>query len=218
MVAQRSEPKTLNPVTAADARSREVIGRMTADLIHINRDSQKTEPALAKSWSLSRDGRVFTLKLRRGLRFSDGQPFDADDVVFSFQVYLDEKIHSPQRDLLIVGGKPIAVQKIDSYTVRFTLAQPYAAAERIFDSLAMMPRHLLEKPYREGKLRPGVELRTPPAEIAGLGPFRLKAVRARTADGAGTQSLLLEDRTEVRIGFLILTSWCFCLWEMKTRR
>jgi peptide/nickel transport system substrate-binding protein len=166
--------KTLNPVTAADARSREVIGRMMADLIHINRDSQKTEPALAKSWTTSRDGRVFILKVRRGLWFSDGQPFDADDVVFSFQVYLDEKIHSPQRDLLIVVGKPIAVQKIDSHTVRFTLTQPYAAAGRIFDSLAMMPRHLLEKAYREGRFTQVWNVNTLPAEMAGLGPFRLK--------------------------------------------
>jgi peptide/nickel transport system substrate-binding protein len=174
VVAQSAEPKTLNPVTAADVRSREVIGRMMADLIHINRDSQKTEPSLAKSWTTSGDGRVFTLKLRRGLRFSDGQPFDADDVVFSFQVYLDEKIHSPQRDLLIVGGKPIAVQKIDSYTVRFTLTQPYAAAERIFDSLAIMPRHLLEKAYHEDRFTQVWNVTTSPAEMAGMGPFRLK--------------------------------------------
>ncbi len=174
VVAQRSEPKTLNPVTAADAPSREVIGRLTADLIHINRASQQTEPALAKSWTMSKDGRVFTVKLRHGLRFSDGQPFDADDVLFSFKVYLDDKIHSPQRDLLIVGGKPIEVQKIDPYTVRFTLAQPYAAAERIFDSLAMMPRHLLEKSYKEDKFTSAWTLTTAPAEIAGMGPFRLK--------------------------------------------
>ena len=57
VVAQRSEPKTLNPVTAVDAPSREVIGRMAADLIHINRATQKTEPALAKSWSMSKDGK-----------------------------------------------------------------------------------------------------------------------------------------------------------------
>src|ERR1700722_12430465 len=56
LVAQRSEPKTLNPVTATDAPSREVIGRLTADLIHINRQTQNTEPALAKSWSTSKDG------------------------------------------------------------------------------------------------------------------------------------------------------------------
>ncbi len=174
VVAQRSEPKTLNPVTAADAPSREVIGRLTADLIHINRASQQTEPALAKSWSMSKDGQVFTVKLRHGLHFSDGQPFDADDVVFSFQVYLDEKVHSSQRDLLVVGGKPIEVQKIDQYTVRFTLAQPYAAAERIFDSLAMMPRHLLEKPYKDGQFAQAWTLTTPPAQIAGMGPFRVK--------------------------------------------
>lgn len=173
-VAERSEPKTLNPVTAADAPSRDVIGCMNADLIHINRLTQKTEPALAKSWKESRDGRVFTVSLRRGLRFSDGSPFDADDVVFSFKVYLDERIHSPQRDLLIVGGKPITVQKLGPYVVRFTLFQPYAAAERIFDSLAIMPRHLLEKAYQEGKFAQIWGLNTPASEIAGMGPFRLK--------------------------------------------
>jgi len=173
-VGQRSEPKTLNPATAADAPSREVIGRLTADLIHINRASQQTEPALAKSWTVSKDGRVFTVNLRHGLRFSDGQPFDADDVVFSFQVYLDEKLHSPQRDLLVVAGKPIQVQKVNQYTLRFTLAEPYAAAERIFDSLAMMPRHLLQKSYQEGKFAQAWTLNVPPAEIAGLGPFSLK--------------------------------------------
>ncbi len=174
VVAQRSEPKTLNPVTAADAPSREVLGRLTADLVHINRASQQTEPALAKSWNMSKDGRVFTVNLRHGLHFSDGQPFDADDVVFSFQLYLDDKVNSPQRDLLIVGGKPITVQKIDQYTVRFTLAQPYAAAERIFDSLAMLPRHLLADSYRQGRFGQAWTLATPAAEIAGMGPFRLR--------------------------------------------
>src|SRR6266513_239003 len=100
VVGQRSEPKTLNPVTATDAVSREVFERLHADLIEINRSTQKTEPALAKSWKMSPDGRTFTLKLRKGIRFSDGQPFDADDVVFTFTVYLDEAVSSPQRDLL----------------------------------------------------------------------------------------------------------------------
>jgi ABC-type transport system substrate-binding protein len=49
-IGERAEPKTLNPVIATDAVSREVIGRMNADLIDINRASQQTEPALAKSW------------------------------------------------------------------------------------------------------------------------------------------------------------------------
>ena len=173
IVGQRSEPKTLNPVTATDAVSREVTGRIMADLISINRASQLTEPALARSWKISTDGRAFTLKLRRGIRFSDGYPFDADDVVFSFSVYLDESINSPQRDLLVIDGKPLSVTKLDQYTIRFTLPRPYAAAERIFDGLAMLPRHILEKPYREGRFAQSWSLNSA-NEVVGLGPFRVK--------------------------------------------
>jgi peptide/nickel transport system substrate-binding protein len=174
VIAMRSEPKTLNPVLAQDASSHDMIRCLTADLIEINRASQKTEPALAKSWTVSRDGRQYTLRLRRGLRFSDGQPFDADDVVFSFQLYLDEKIDSPQRDLLVVGGKPISVVKVDQYTVRFELAQPYAAAERLFDGFAILPRHLLEGVYQKGGFSDAWNTSMAPSEFAGLGPFRLK--------------------------------------------
>jgi len=58
--------------------------------------------------------------------------------------------------------------------VRFTLPRPYAAAERLFDGLAMLPRHLLEKPYREGKFVQSWSLNASANEVAGLGPFRLK--------------------------------------------
>ena len=174
VVALRSEPKTLNPILSVDATSREVIGAMNADLIHINRETQRTEPALAKSWSVSLDGRRYTLQLRRGVKFSDGAPFTADDVVFSFQLYLDENLHSPQRDLLVLDGKPIIVKKIDAYTVECELAKPYAPAERLFDGLAMMPSHLLEKPYREGKLEQTWATNARAAEMAGLGAFRLR--------------------------------------------
>ncbi len=174
VVALRPEPKTLNSVLAVDDSSRDVIRCLTADLIHISRESLKTEPALAKSWSVSRDGRQYTLYLRRGLRFSDGQPFNADDVLFTFQVYLDEKVHSPQRDLLIVAGRPIEVRKLDDFTVRFELAEPYAAAERLFDGVGILPRHLLLNAYREGNFASAWNLSTPPGQMAGLGPFRVK--------------------------------------------
>lgn len=173
-VALRSEPKTLNPAIASDASTLSVIYCMGADLIHINRLSQRTEAGLAKSWAASRDGLTYTLQLRPGIRFSDGQPFNADDVVFSFRAYLDENAHSPQRDLLIVGGKPIGVEKVDDYTVRFHLAQPYAAAERLFDGFPILPRHLLEGAYRSGNFSQAWGVSMQPDQFAGLGPFRLK--------------------------------------------
>lgn len=214
VVALRAEPKTLNPVTAGDGPSREVIGRMVADLVHINRATQLTEPALAKSWTVSPDGLRYTLKLRKGVRFSDGDPFDADDVVFSFQVYLDDKLHSPQRDLLIVGGKPIVIRKLDSHTVAFELAQPYAAAERLFDSVAILPKHVLEKPYQGGRLAQTWTLATPVSEIVGLGPFRVK-------EYAAGQQLVLErnpyywkfDRARKRLPYLDEVAFLFVASE-----
>ena len=172
--ALRGEPKTLNPLIAADTRSREVIGIMQADLVHINRATQLTEPALAKSWKISPDGLQYTVVLRHGLKFSDGQPLDADDVLFTFRVYLDENVHTPQRDLLIISGKPITVRKLDARTVVFQLPKTYGVGERLFDGLAILPRHLLEKPYQEGKLSQIGTLATAANQWAGLGPFRLK--------------------------------------------
>jgi peptide/nickel transport system substrate-binding protein len=174
VVSLRGEPKTLNPIIAADARSREVIGVMQGDLIHINRATQLTEPALAKSWKISPDGLTYTLVLRKSVKFSDGQPMDADDVLFSFRVYLDENTHAPQRDLLVVGGKPIAVRKIDAQTVVFEMSKPYGAGERLFDGMAILPRHLLEKAFQEGKLAQIGSLSAAANQWAGLGPFRLK--------------------------------------------
>lgn len=175
VVTLRSEPKTLNPVTNTDGSSRDVIGRMMACLICIDRETQRTTPGLAKSWTISPDGRRYTLQLRRGVRFSDGHPFDADDVVFSFAAYEDERNHSPQRDLLIVDGKPIAARKLDSHTVAFEMEQPYAVAERLFDGIAILPRHLLQEVHQEGKLAQAWGVGSSAKEIAGLGPFRLKA-------------------------------------------
>jgi peptide/nickel transport system substrate-binding protein len=174
VIALRSEPKTLNPLTAADGTSREVISTMQADLVHINRATQLTEPALAKSWKISADGLQYTLTLRQGLKFSDGYPVDIDDVLFTFRVYLDEEVHASQRDLLIVGGKPIVVRKVNAQTVEFILAKPYGVSERLFDSLEILPRHLLEPAHKEGKLAQAGALGTAPNQWAGLGAFRLK--------------------------------------------
>ncbi len=143
VMSLRGEPKTLNPLIAADARSREVIGVMQADLVHINRATQLTEPSLAKSWKVSPNGLEYTLVLRQGIKFSDGQPL-------------------------------VSVRKLDAYTLVFQLAKPYGAGERLFDGFYILPRHLLEKQYQEGKFDQAGTLATAASAWAGLGPFRLK--------------------------------------------
>jgi peptide/nickel transport system substrate-binding protein len=174
----RFEPRTLNWVVASDTGSREVLQFLMADLIHINRDTQKPEPALARSWTVSPDGLHWVLELRRGLQFSDGHPFDADDVLFTFQVIFDERSHSPQRDLLTLEGKPIAVRKLSQYRVAFDLPVARAVADRLFDRVYILPRHKLEAAWKAGRFADAWSLSTPPSEIAGLGPFRLKSYTA----------------------------------------
>ena len=72
MGSLRAEPRTLNPATALDAPSREVLRALHADLVHINRLSLRPEPELAERFDVSPDGRRLTVTLRENLRFSDG--------------------------------------------------------------------------------------------------------------------------------------------------
>lgn len=174
VVAERTPPSTFNPVLAADERTHAVLDRVFADLVHINRKTLATEPALASSWSVSKDGLEYTLKLRPDLRFSDGHPCTADDVVFTFQVYLDEAVHAPQRDLLLVGGKPIEVRKQDEATIVVKMPEPYAVGERIFDGIAILPKHLLGDAFAKGALARSWGVDADVQSIAGMGPFRLR--------------------------------------------
>jgi peptide/nickel transport system substrate-binding protein len=172
--AEKAEPKSFNPIIALDGATRNVMQLIMGDLVHIDRQTLLTYPSLAEKWEVSADQRRYTLRLRRGVRFSDGHPFDADDVVFTFQVYLDPAVGSPQRDLLIVHGKPVEVRKLDSHTLTFSLAGAYAPGERLFDSIAILPRHRLQEAYQAGELKNAWGLGTPASQIAGLGPFRLR--------------------------------------------
>ncbi len=174
VVALRAEPRTFNPVLATDQPSLTVIRRLMADLIHIDRASQRTAPALAQSWTRSPDGRRFDLELRHDARFSDGHPLSADDVLFSFAVYLDEAIASPYRGQLMIDGEPITVRKLGTHRLAFELAQADAWGERLFNDLSILPKHRLEPAFLQGRLAEVWSLQAAPEQIVGLGPFRLK--------------------------------------------
>src|SRR5215467_16333718 len=85
----RNEPKTFNPLLVEDDAS-ETIRYLTGGvLIRSNRQTQKLEPELATSWKLSKDGRQITFQLRKGVLFSDGTPFSAEDVAYTVKKMMD---------------------------------------------------------------------------------------------------------------------------------
>src|SRR5687768_2355580 len=121
----RSEPRSFNRLTTTD-RASMVLGLLLhARLVQLNHRTQEIEPALATKWTADPDGRTYTLELRQGVTFSDGAPFTADDVLFTFEALYDPRGESPMASALKVNGQPIAVRKTGTHTVVLTLPAPY---------------------------------------------------------------------------------------------
>lgn len=172
-VALTAEPGTYMPLLANDTATRAVVQRLHAGLVRRDGESFEMQPALATSWTVSPDHRQVTLELRRGVRFSDGEPFDADDVVFSIRAAQDPDLGSAQRDLFVLDGEPVTVEALGTHRVRLTFPVPIPSPIWLLNDFAVLPEHRLAAAWREGRLADAWSLGTDPAELAGLGPFRL---------------------------------------------
>ncbi len=169
------DPKTFNPPLANEASSTDILsGPLFVGLASYANGPQRIDPGLASSWDVAPDGMSYVFHLRPGLKWSDGEPLDADDVIFTSKVALDPKIHSGNLDILQSGGKPWKFEKIDSLTIKITLPAPYGAVLSVIGSMYVVPRHKLEKAYAEGKYEEMWGVNTPPSEIVTNGPFVLK--------------------------------------------
>lgn len=167
----RTDPASFNRLAAADRTSDLVASLTQAKLVRINKVTQQVEPWLAERWTAGPNGRRYVLKLRRGVVFSDGAPFTADDVVFTFAAVYDKKADSILADSMTVGGKPLGVAAIDPETVAITFPAPFGPGVRILDNLPILPKHKLEAALKQGTFANAWGPGTPPSELAGLGPF-----------------------------------------------
>ena len=148
-------PKTLNPLVAQETSSTAITGLMHAGLVETNPVTGEVEPALAKSWEISADKKVITFHLRKGLKWSDGEPFTADDVVFTFNdLVFNPDVNTDYRYILEVKGQPIKVEKVDDYTVKVILPEPFRPILRAIGG-EILPKHKLAKYV--AKLNPGAE-------------------------------------------------------------
>ena len=112
----RSEPLTWNRLLATDETSHKITEQIHSALVRVNRVTQELEPELAESWSFSPDGRELTFKLRPGVSFSDGVPFTAEDVAFTFRALHHPEVASPLIDTVLVDGEPLVPDVLDPYT------------------------------------------------------------------------------------------------------
>lgn len=98
----------------------------TERLLFWTPDGQGVEPNVLKDIEISDDVRVFTMHMREGMRWSDGEPFTSADIMFWWEdIILNEELTPAVPAWLNVGGQPPEVEALDEYTVRFTFAEPY---------------------------------------------------------------------------------------------
>src|SRR5229473_749995 len=126
-----AEPVNLDPAQVTDLNSNRVGRRIVETLVTFPEESTQIVPGLAESWTISKDGLHYTFKLRKGISFHDGTPFNAEAVKFSI-----ERQINPEHPFNKLGKYPFAaynfgnvkaVEAMDDSTVRFVLKEPRAS-------------------------------------------------------------------------------------------
>lgn len=175
VAAIRQDPPTFNRYAPqGNDNTVEAISQLIdGKLARIDRLTGDLQPWLAERWTESPDHLSFTLTLRDGLKWSDGAPFTAADVFFSFQAVYDQRLNSPIRSSMLVRDQPIRTVVTGDRTVVLTFPAPFGPGLRILDNLPIIPRHKLQAALLAGKLGDAWGPSVSPSEVVGMGPFRL---------------------------------------------
>jgi peptide/nickel transport system substrate-binding protein len=172
-VTLRSEPRSFNRLVANNAVTDAFTHLTQAKLVRVNRVTRELEPWLAEKWETSSDARTYTLTLREGLKWSDGTPFTAEDVLFTFKAVFDASTRSVLASSLSVNGQPMAVSAPDARTVRVVYPSTFGPGLRLLDNLPILPRHKLEAALASGGFAQAWNAATALTDLAGMGPFQL---------------------------------------------
>ncbi|MFY9187144.1 MAG: ABC transporter substrate-binding protein [Bacillota bacterium] len=157
---------TLDPGAYRDRDTETVIRNIFDGLVTRTWDGEVV-PEIAESWTVP-SGDVYIFKIREGVKFHNGEPLDADDVVFTFRRILEDGAiagqSSPRKGLL---GPLEKVEKVDQYTVKFTLANPFPIFPQALVHFQIVPKDYIEE---VGDLEFA-------AKPVGAGPFKFKEGR-----------------------------------------
>lgn len=221
-------PAGFNPQTATDsvslnASSQAIFNR----LVDFKKGTTVVEPSLALSWTVGKDRKSYTFKLRKDVAFQSNEfftptrNFNADDVVYTFKSQMDEKhpLAIPNGNYEYFKGmeldKIIAdVKKIDDYTVEFTLTKPEAP---FLANLAMDFASILSEEYAKALVKSGKGLKTLETNPVGTGPFVFKSYQKDSAVRYTAFDKYFKGKPKVdQLVFVVVTDSTVRLQKMKT--
>ncbi|NMG06536.1 ABC transporter substrate-binding protein [Brasilonema sp. UFV-L1] len=182
-----SDPKTFN--YAFNQEYPHVFLFTAEGLTTLDGMTGKIEPALAESWEISNDKKLITFTLREGLKWSDGEPLTADDVIFTYQdIIFNPKIPTDWKDGLKVGssGAFPKIRKIDNRRVEFTFPEPfspflYTTSGGSTSTVGILPKHALEASLKSQDANGNPQFLstwgtgTDPAKIIVNGPYKIES-------------------------------------------
>lgn len=167
--------KTITPFISQDAYASRVQEYVLETLLQRNPDTLEWQGLIAQSWEVSEDGSVYRFKLRDDVFFSDGEPLTAEDVAFTFNFIMDDKIAAPR--LRAYYNKIAKVEAESQQQVVFYFKEPYFNSLALAGSLEILPKHFyadyLDKPETYNQSR---------GLLLGSGPYRLKNPKTWSSD------------------------------------
>ena len=166
---------TLTPLVSTDAYASEIQNYVLESLLVRQPETLEWQGLLARDWEVAEDGLTITFELRRGLRFSDGEPLTAEDVAFSYDFIMDEDIAAPRQRAYY--RRVQEVEAVDEHTVVFRFAEPYFNALSLAGGLPVLAEHYY------GRFREDPEaFNNSRSRLFGSGPYRFPAAGEWTPD------------------------------------
>jgi peptide/nickel transport system substrate-binding protein len=169
-----SNPKTFNPLLASSVDDVAIVYQLYSGLATYNYVNADWELDLAKSITSSKDNLRYTIKVREGLKWSDGKPFSLEDILFSYKVLTDPNVNAGAKDTIRQADASFpTLEKIDEETLRFTLKGINPLFETILWDIKILPKHIWESDYSAGNFMKTMTVGTDPSKMVVLGPYMI---------------------------------------------
>ena len=201
---------SLIPTITSDSASHEVAAFMYNGLVTLGKDLE-INGELANSWTFSKDCLTLDFKLRDDVRWHDGHPFTAEDVVFTWETTMNPKTPSPYKSDFQDVDK---VEALGPHEVRVSYKRPYAKALLSW-AADVLPKHLLAKWVADGKLKEAPQNWSAPV---GTGPYRFKEMKSGEKIVVVANQDYFKGRPPIsRIVYRIIPSQATIFLEVKAK-